>query len=74
MGLENYTTTEFTCDNCGKDLLKKKIVIYNDIEFCHLKRYFCNKKCEKDYYDYQIYSCEEAVKDIVGEGDEDECN
>lgn len=65
MGLEKHTEVDFTCDNCGKNLLEQKTVIHDDIEFCHLEYYFCSKKCRKEFYDYQISSQEEPVQDIL---------
>lgn len=67
MGLEKHTEMEFTCDNCGKDLLKQKTVIYSDVEFSHSKYYFCSKKCEKEFYNDQIYSTEKQVQDIIND-------
>lgn len=41
---------DLTCDNCGKELLRQKEVVYANLSFCDKVLYFCDETCEKEFF------------------------
>lgn len=63
MGLEKHMETEFTCDNCGKNLFEQEKLIR--CEFNNWNYYFCNQECRKEFLDDGFYPVEVPTKCYV---------